>query len=293
MIRHRTYSLSGSFHPLMKIAPDPFSCDDAISGQMRIAILAVIALLTVPAASMAQDRRTNSSGHTAAPRDTAPRWTIPPRSGPASEGWPRDPVPTWSITPRHGRPTQGIPLPPIGLQTRGHRNNSPRFYGGGFYVPFYAWPVYGVPAVAETYVQSAPFPEQVVPEPPVSGGRLVLDVQPGTAQVFADGYYVGASSDLTAPTGGLVLETGPHKIDLVMPDHEPVTFNVRIASNQFLTYRQVLKPIAAQPFAAAPSARSAPATFYLIPGCYMGNVPPKDANLRPGCDPARAITFQQ
>jgi hypothetical protein len=48
MIRHRTYSLSGSFHPLMKIAPDPFSCDDAISGQMRIAILAVIALLDGP-----------------------------------------------------------------------------------------------------------------------------------------------------------------------------------------------------------------------------------------------------
>ena len=160
---------------------------------MRIAILAVIAVLTLPAASMAQDRRAKPSGHAAAPRDPVPRWTIPPRSGPASEGWPRDPVPTWAITPRHGRSTQGVPLPPIGLQPRGHRNKSPRIYGGSFYVPWYAWPIYGVPAIAETYVQSAPVPEPVPTEPPVSSGRFVLDVQPGTTQVFADGYYVGTS----------------------------------------------------------------------------------------------------
>jgi hypothetical protein len=260
---------------------------------MRIAILAVIAVLTIPSASMAQDRRTNPSGHASAPRDTVPRWTIPPRSGPASEGWPRDPVPNWSITPRHGRSTQDIPLPPIGLQPRGHRNKWPRFYSGSFYVPWYAWPTYGGPAIAETYVQPVPAPEPVIAEPLVSTGRLVLDVQPGTTQVFADGYYVGASGDLTGTTGGLVLETGPHKIDLVAPDHEQVVFNVKIAPNQFLTYRQVLKPTAAPGLATASTPRSAPATFYLIPGCYMGNVPPQEANLRSNCDPARAITFQQ
>jgi hypothetical protein len=55
----------------------------------------------------------------------------------------------------------------------------------------------------------------------------------------------------------------------------------------------VLKPFKVQPVAAAPATRSAPVTFYLIPGCYMGNVPPKEAHLRPDCDPDRAITFQQ
>ena len=75
-------------------------------------------------------------------------------------------------------------------------------------------------------------------------------------------------------------------------DHQQVTFDVRIAPNQFITYRQVLKPIKVEPVP-APAARSAPSTFYLIPGCYMGNVPPKEAKLQPTCDPARTITFQQ
>jgi hypothetical protein len=30
-------------------------------------------------------------------------------------------------------------------------------------------------------------------------------------------------------------------------------------------------------------------TYYIIRGCYLGNVPPKDAGLPPGCDPDRAI----
>ena len=77
-----------------------------------------------------------------------------------------------------------------------------------------------------------------------------------------------------------------------MADHEQMGFDTKIAPNQFITYRQVLKPIKVEPVPAS-AARSAPATFYLIPGCYMGNVPPKEANLRPTCDPARAITFQQ
>jgi hypothetical protein len=33
-------------------------------------------------------------------------------------------------------------------------------------------------------------------------------------------------------------------------------------------------------------------TFYLVPGCYMGNVPPEEANLPATCDLARAVSFQ-
>jgi hypothetical protein len=42
----------------------------------------------------------------------------------------------------------------------------------------------------------------------------------------------------------------------------------------------------------APPAAKAPATFYLIPGCYMGNVPPRDANLPATCDISRAVSVQ-
>jgi hypothetical protein len=32
-------------------------------------------------------------------------------------------------------------------------------------------------------------------------------------------------------------------------------------------------------------------TLYVIPGCYVGNVPPKDVKLPPSCDLAKMTTF--
>lgn len=275
---------------------------------MPIVILAVIVALATPVPAMAQQASAKSSDHATPPRTAiatlprhaVPRQTIPPRSGPASEGWPRDPVPTWSITPRHGRATHGVPLPqiglplpPIGLQPHVAWNKGGRHHRGRFYAPWYAWPmVYAVPQVVDPYPQTAPAPLPVITEQLPQTGRLILEVQPRTAQVFVDGYYVGTPDDFGADRGGLLLESGAHRIDLIMPDYEQVSFDVKVAPNQFITYRQVLKPIKVEPIL-TPAARSAPITFYLIPGCYMGNVPPKEAKLRPTCDPARAITFQQ
>jgi hypothetical protein len=318
---------------------------------MAIVIVAVIAVLATPLSLLAQRRSEGSSSQSsqrhieadaprpaigqpprhAVPRSDAPRPTVSPRSGPASEGWPRDPQPSWSfnaqqryrsipgVPPPPGYPQQlhkripgvppppgypgrlhkqipgvpqiGLPLPRIGLEPHARRSrHSPhrwkRGYGGSF-----GWPiVYVVPQVVDTYVTSqVPEPDPIDEEPAM--GRLVLDVQPALAQVFVDGYYVGTADDFNANRGGLLLETGAHRIDLAAPDHEQNTFDVRISPNQFVTYQQVLKPIRREPI--VPPARSAPQIFYLIPGCYMGNVPPKEANLRPTCDPARAITFQQ
>jgi hypothetical protein len=235
------------------------------------------------------------------PRHEVPRQTISPRSGPASEGWPRDSHPTWSNDPRHRRqipgvphPQIGLPLAPIGLQPHAQWNRGARHYRDRSYAPWYAWPVvYAVPQVVDAYPQMAPVTQPVVAEPIPETGRLILDVQPRIAQVFVDGYYAGTPDDFSADRGGLLLEAGPHRIDLILPDYERVTFDVRIAPNQFITYRQVLKPVKVEPVVPAPAARSAPSTFYLIPGCYMGNVPPKEVKLQPSCDPARVITFQQ
>ena len=44
--------------------------------------------------------------------------------------------------------------------------------------------------------EPAPLPAPVVEKPPALG-RLILDVQPATAQVFADGYYVGVPEDFS------------------------------------------------------------------------------------------------
>jgi hypothetical protein len=156
---------------------------------------------------------------------------------------------------------------------------------------------YAVPVLErEVVIQREVVAEPAVPvivEPSVA--RLVLDVQPPTAQVFADGYYIGIPEDFRFEQGGAVLEPGPHRIDIVAHDHAPVSFDVNLARGQTATFRHILAPIvsAAQVTPdVAPPEREQPVTFYLIPGCYMGNVPPQEANLPATCDLARAVSFQ-
>ena len=137
----------------------------------------------------------------------------------------------------------------------------------------------------------------VIVEQPLPA-RLILDIHPPTAQVFADGYYIGIPEDFRFEDGGAVLEPGPHRIDILARDYEPVTFDVNLTRGQSATFRPTLTPTMSAPQPApddavkAPPAVKQPATFYLIPGCYMGNVPPKDANLPATCDIARAVSVQ-
>jgi hypothetical protein len=135
-------------------------------------------------------------------------------------------------------------------------------------------------------------------EPP-SLARLILDVYPPTAQIFADGYYIGIPEDFRFEGGGAVLEPGPHRIDVLERGYEPVSFDVNLTRGQSATFRHHMTPIARAPqpapdaaAAKAPPVAKPPATFYLIPGCYMGNVPPKDANLPATCDIARVVSVQ-
>ena len=144
--------------------------------------------------------------------------------------------------------------------------------------------VYYVPEpVAYVPAQPEPPPKRV--EPPALG-RLILDIAPATAQIFVDGYYVGVPEDFSAGGGGGLLEAGPHHLDISADGHEPVAVELMIAAAHAVTYRATLKGF--PPPAAAPST-----TFYLIPGCYMGNVPPKDAHLPPTCDQARTVTWRR
>ena len=162
---------------------------------------------------------------------------------------------------------------------------------------------YSVPVVVEreilvereVLVEAAAEPA-IVEQPSLA--RLILDIHPPTAQVFADGYYIGIPEDFRFEDGGAVLEPGPHRIDILARDYQPVSFDVNLTRGQSATYRHILTPIMRGPQPApddavkAPPAAKQPATFYLIPGCYMGNVPPKDANLPATCDIARAVSVQ-
>ena len=204
---------------------------------------------------------------------------------------PRDPLPRFTITPRGGFPVDiahgglppiGLPLPQIGLQPPAVHFDGPRFRRDR---AFFSWPmmVFYVPqpvAVAAP-PELAPKPVDLPPAP----GRLILDVQPPTAHIFADGDYVGTPADFSPERGGGILDPGLHRLDISAEGYEPTTIDLRVVSGQPVTYRASLKAL-------PPPAAIPPTTFYLIPGCYMGNIPPKDAKLPASCDHSRTIIWR-
>jgi hypothetical protein len=149
--------------------------------------------------------------------------------------------------------------------------------------------VYIVAQPVTTVAPPSP-PEPAVIDKRPATGTLNLEVQPGTAQVFIDGYYVGTPDDFNTGRGDLVVEAGPHNVELNASGYEPVSFDVRIAPNQSIVYRRVLKPIEELTPPPAPIPAT-PRPVYVIPGCYLGNVPPIEAGLPSTCDLSRAITF--
>jgi hypothetical protein len=109
-----------------------------------------------------------------------------------------------------------------------------------------------------------------------------LSVIPADAQVFVDSYFVGLASDVESQRA-MTLDAGPHRIEIRAAGHETQTFDVRIPPRDTVTYRGVLepRPTAAPPVTPSPTS-SAP--IYVIPNCYLGNVPPRPSRLPSGCD---------
>ncbi|HEY6893749.1 MAG TPA: hypothetical protein VI258_06260, partial [Rhodanobacteraceae bacterium] len=114
-------------------------------------------------------------------------------------------------------------------------------------------------------------------------GMLRLDMSPASAQVFVDSFFVGTVADIEARRV-LSLPAGPHRIEVRAQDYQPTTFDVRIDPGDTITYRGALQPVRAavpaRPAAGAPSATK----LYVIPNCYLGNVPPRADHLPKGCD---------
>lgn len=233
-------------------------------------MFALLVTLLTPGAALAQSNL-----------DPERSWLVPGFARLPGDGWQDD---------RLSR--IGLPLPPIGLQPRVDSDHPRRSHRRDRYAPSPVWvvvvPQYliGAPATVPAPVAPSLEPAQQVP----LQGSLVLHVKPDHTEVFVDGYYVGAAVDLGGDRCGAFLEAGPHRVDLSAPGHEAVAFDVRIAPNQSIVLRRDLKPLQAlQP---APPAARTPVTFYLIPGCYAGNVPPIDAGLPSTCDITRAIVVQ-
>ncbi|HEX8029878.1 MAG TPA: hypothetical protein VF491_15500 [Vicinamibacterales bacterium] len=183
--------------------------------------------------------------------------------------------------------------------------NKPNFvyvippYGYGYGYPYalpYAYTVsggsYETPPPPSEVVVTTPEP----PEPPLPAmGLLRIEVEPRELlQIFVDGVFVGTPADLGDE---IELTTGPKRIELRAPGYRTLMFDADVVSGRSITYRGSLEPASAatprpaippQPPVAAPTGSK---TMYLIPGCYMGNVSPKELALPPGCDIKKLTTI--
>jgi hypothetical protein len=123
-----------------------------------------------------------------------------------------------------------------------------------------------------------------------SQGRLFIDTEPGTAQVVVDGIPVGAVASFRGV--GMLLTEGVRHVELHSPGYESAVFDVTIASNQPAVHRGDLMPARTAAGPAAPVIRRGSDTLYVIPGCYLGNLPPRAVSVPRGCDIAKARTIK-
>jgi hypothetical protein len=210
-------------------------------------------------------------------------------------------------------PRIGLPLPPTGLppavEVKGQKHQVRRDLGRGGYrrgkgnhhlppvpvavVPYF-WPypfLYEAVAPPPPYVPE-PAPVLVESTRDTKTGTLYLDVQPPSVQLFVDGYYVGTTDDVI---GGLELEAVPHRLEFRAQGYETLVLDVNIPAARVTTYRSALTPItttANDRPAPTDVVSGPPPTFYVIPGCYVGNVPPSDAGLPASCSERTAVTIQ-
>jgi hypothetical protein len=190
------------------------------------------------------------------------------------------PIPPPTVLPFPPLPTQptggftsGFVFPPQvhpayipGRSGRGYGSGSYGGYGGGY---FYA---------PDTQTTSAPAAS--AQQPP---GLLQLTGTPGEAQVFVDGFYVATLANVEEQRA-LTLSPGAHHIELRAPDYTSDRFDVRIDPNATVSYRASLDHVRAAPPAASATTKAGSTKMYLIPNCYLGNVPPKAGRLPQGCD---------
>lgn len=201
-------------------------------------------------------------------------------------------LPPAGVHPSTVRPPHvSQPIYRNGHRGPGHAGQYP-IAGFGYIVPAYGWGYgYGYPL---SDAEPVPVPEAapyVQAAPPPYGTLRVEVLAAASAQVYVDGYYTGTADQAAA---GLDLEPGPHRVEVRAAGYEPLTFDVRITPNQVITFRDAMTRAANAPAAPEPAPKpAAPTTFYVIPGCYVGNVAPDRAKLPDGCDASLVQTFKQ
>lgn len=221
-----------------------------------------------------------------------------PAAGAAQSRTPVDgaalPLPTIGLPlPEIGLPLPQIGLPPPETKTAPAKGAGPQSRTRRFDPVYVLAPYPWLPVIDSQRSRS----ESAVRPSKAGAGQMILVVEPAVdGQVFVDGVYVG-TSDAFGNTGGqpVALAAGTHVVQVLAAGYDAVQAGVGIVAGRATTYRAQMKASAAAadaPPAAAPETGRARMRGYVIPGCYLGNVPPREATLPPGCDPDRAVTIQ-
>lgn len=272
---------------------------------MRYLYLVAIFLI-VPLTATAQDGRDRRRSEQRPSAQSPSNPTLPPWEQKQTPWWERQAPPSWE-RPTDVKQPQNPPLPNWATRTqpnhqetnrphdRDGRGTHQRQYSPSvvYVLPPYRFFPNTYPATNQFYVAPPP-PTAPVAEPAAPMGALRLDVEPrDLLQVFVDGSFVGMPSEIGDQ---IELTPGTRRIELRARGYKTLTFNAEIVKDREITYRGSLERDAPQtpaPEAPAPQAPKphlppqaprTPTTIYLIPGCYLGNVAPKLAELRPGCD---------
>ena len=143
--------------------------------------------------------------------------------------------------PSHPSPGSIVTTPPSGrtigispMPVRPHRLFPVRSFWFGLWLYDPYWSAPGIPDQAS--FAAAPPPSS---DPRPTGG-LQLDVEPRRAQVYVDGWFVGLVDEFSGYYHHLDLPAGPHRIDLVASDHDPLSIDVVVSPGRTVTYRGFL-----------------------------------------------------
>ena len=203
----------------------------------------------------------------------------PPKQAPAPQPPPQRPSQPGGRPPALSSPFDAGPFTYAPRYDRPSRRPRPPYnWGYGYFGSTgYGAPYEVLPSAPQA--DSRPAPDEQLSQ----SGVLELEVEPRTADVYVDGFFVGTADEVAQ--NGLVLRAGRHWVDVRAPGYDTLTVQVNIAIGQYARYRRDLRQARA-PASNAPTARPAtgPQTIYVIPGCYGGNRPPTESALPPGCD---------
>jgi len=134
----------------------------------------------------------------------------------------------------------------------------------------------------DIFDRSRPDRDHIAPPPPVIPSARVAPttVRPATP---------GVSATPGVPTREFKLPSDRPRRPTA---YESAPFDINSVLSQLAVNRGDLTPVRQAAGFTASSIRRGSDTFYVIPGCYLGNLPPREVWLPSGCDLKKARTIK-